>query len=360
VPHPASSSTSAPSGSDDDDKYLPWAGHGEQTLEEWDARRFRFVALLQEAPRNNGRVELCQDLDTSQMVAVKAMPLAWVCESHEAFRRAHPQENELPWRDFGALDFLSRTMGLRCVCAFVGLYSRPSEAHGREICLVLSYCSGGDLFSWLERGISGAIGVERENAARPLMLKVVQAVRDIHLQGVAHGDLSLENILLEREVTDPALGEVRLIDFGACSGRRARGLRGKPSYQAPEVHTDQEYCAFTADAFSVGVMIFTLVVGNYPWRSTRPHVCQCWRFCAEKNLVAYLAKRKLKCGGGPEGPERIVTLAELLSRELVDLLSGMFAVDPERRIGVAAALEHPWFARAAGPNGGSQASAQGS
>lgn len=318
--------------------------------EEWDPQRFRFIALLQEAPRNNGCVELCEDLRTSQTVAVKAMPISWVRESHEAFVAAYPEENELPWRDIGALRFLSQAAGLRGVCSFIGLYSRASEKHGSEICLVLSYCAGGDLFSWLETSMPVA-GRVREVITRPLMRRVMEAVRDIHEYGVAHGDLSLENVLLETEETDPERAEVRLIDFGACTGRVASGRRGKPSYQAPEVHLDGLYNALAADAFSLGVMIFTLAVGNYPWRSTRHHICPVFRFAAEKGLLAYLARRKVKIGDSGEA----VSLAALLSSELISLLTGLLAIEPASRFTVPEALEHPWF-QAAGLGDSSGAS----
>lgn len=234
--------------------------------QEWDPQRFRHVALLQEAPRNSGRVELQEDLQTGRHVAVKAMPSAWVCSSHEAFVEAHPEENELPWRDILTTFHLSQVAGLTCVCEFVGLFHRQAE-EGLEVCIVLSFCAGGDLFCWLERS-QPLIGAQRESAARPLMQKVLQAVQTIHAQGVAHGDLSLENVLLlnaEEEAADPLAAEIRIIDFGASTGPRATGVRGKPSYQAPEVHSDEEYDAFAADTFSLGVMIFTLAVGNYPW-----------------------------------------------------------------------------------------------
>mmetsp|Transcript_135630 Transcript_135630/g.421377 ORF Transcript_135630/g.421377 Transcript_135630/m.421377 type:complete len:325 (+) Transcript_135630:85-1059(+) len=306
---------------------------------EWDPRRFRYVAMLQEAPRNNGRVELLEDSQTGRLVAAKTMPISWVCESHEAFLTAHPEENELPWRDIYTTYYLSKTAGLECVCDFVGLFLRRGEA-GPEVSFVLSYCSGGDLFSWLERSIP-LVGASREAASRPLMRSVFQAVGEIHTQGVAHGDLSLENVLLFSEAEEnalPASAEIRIIDFAASTGSRASGLRGKPSYQAPEVHSEAEYDAKTADVFSLGVMLFTLAVGNYPWRSTRPHVCPCFRYAADRGLPAYLARRKIR-GNGDEQ----VTLAALLSPELVSLLTGLLSIEISTRLPLQAALEHPWF-----------------
>lgn len=345
VPPGAETNDSSPAAPMCDEIDVLFAGQSAGSLEEWDAGRFRFVATLQEAPRNNGRVELCEDLGTSSMVAVKAMPVSWTHESHEAFVMAHPEENELPWRDIGATRHLSQVAGLSCVCRFVGLFRRSSETFGTEVCLVLSYCAGGDLFSWLERSLP-TTGPAREAAARPLMRAVFEVVSQVHAAGIAHGDLSLENVLLAKEETDPELADIRLIDFGACTGPRAVGARGKPSYQAPEVHDGQEYDAMAADSFSLGVMVFTLAVGNYPWRSTRPHACPCFKFVTERGLAAYLARRKIRCGD--EADAQILTLASLLSPALVSLLSGLLALDPRARPAPAAALAHPWFRAGAG------------
>merc|ERR1740130_1354209 len=69
------------------------------TPSDWDAERFRHVALIQEASRNQGRVELAEDKLTGRLVAMKVMPLSWICERHEDFVAVHPGENECPWRD---------------------------------------------------------------------------------------------------------------------------------------------------------------------------------------------------------------------------------------------------------------------
>merc|ERR1719277_2990903 len=100
--------------------------------------------------------------------------------------------------------------------------------------MVLSYCAGGDLLTHM-RGFAGA-PAEREELARPIARRLVDAVLQIHRHGRAHGDLSLENVLLAREASDPEAAEIRVIDFGCSTGPRATGLRCKPSYQAPELH----------------------------------------------------------------------------------------------------------------------------
>jgi len=326
-------------------------------IEVWDWQRFRRRAILREAARNQGQVELAEDLLQGRLVAVKAMPTSWVCESPAAFKAAHPEENELPWCDIAATFHLSCIARLSCVCTFVGIFQRntvvaapdaaigssgesPRSAAGTptekdEKCLVLSYCAGGDLFSWLERSLAaGCNGTCRETLARPLLHRLFQAVSDVHAQGVAHGDLSLENILL----FDNQDVAVCLIDFGASTGSRASGVRGKPSYQAPEMHTDLEYDAFLADAFSLGVLVFSLVVGDYPWLSTKPHRCSKYMFFTQRGMVSYLSRRKVRNGGGD-----IITLAALLSPEITAILEGLLCVDPLHRLSVDAALQSSWF-----------------
>jgi len=337
------------------------------SLEPWDYQRFVLIATLQEAPRNFGRVELCKDLITDQLVAAKAMPLAWTCRSHQEFIATYPDSFELPWRDICVTHYLSKE-GIARVCDLIGVFKRwkpcPATAENgcfglqetagpgsgasdvilcdgayEELCMVLSYCAGADLFLWLEKSLP-LLGVEREWACRPVLREVLQAVCEIHERGIAHGDLSLENILLaHEEELDPDLVQIRIIDFGACSGRFAEGVRGKASYQAPEMHLCQEYDAFQADAFSVGVMMFTLAVGNYPWKSTRQHgCCQSFRFHAERGMAAFLAKKKVKIAGGA-----IVSVLESLSPQLVALLTGLLSVDPATRMTLEAALGHTWF-----------------
>merc|ERR1711908_93211 len=127
-------------------------------------------------------------------------------------------------------------------------------------------------------------------------------------------------------------------DFGASTGRGGRGTRGKPSYQAPEMHTGEDYDAFLADAFSLGVLVFSLVVGDYPWQSTRYQLCTKFKFYAQKGMAAYLCRRKVQSSDG-----RIVTLAEFLSPEITALLEGLLCVDPLKRLDVNSALQCAWL-----------------
>mmetsp|Transcript_106237 Transcript_106237/g.188885 ORF Transcript_106237/g.188885 Transcript_106237/m.188885 type:complete len:354 (-) Transcript_106237:175-1236(-) len=329
--------------------------------EAWNSARFRLVTILQEAPRNHGHIELLEETDLSRQVrllAAKVMPLWWTCESQVDFLSKYPDEQEFPWRDICLTRYLWNAVGPGCVCELVGLFRRTGSStgtlpmsgtcYGKEIqdeeptkddedklCLVTSYCCGADVFTWLERSLN--VLDDREAAVKPMMLRVLEIMYDIHSVGVAHGDLSLENVMFAEEPVDGEPLALRVIDFGAGSSSIARGVRGKPSYQAPEMHLVPEYNAFAADVFSLGVMIFILVVGNYPWQSTRPYACRYYRFSAEKGFEAFLERRKIR------RQDQLLSLSQVLSPSVISLLGGMLCSDPQKRMTLPAALQHSWF-----------------
>merc|ERR1719162_2925839 len=100
-------------------------------------------------------------------------------------------------------------------------------------------------------------------------MELFRAVQQLHDMQIAHRDISLENVLQTHEVTGAAT--IRMIDFGMASTRREfrHSVRGKSSYQAPEMHTDSKYDAFLSDTFAVGVIVFMILLQDYPWTSTK-------------------------------------------------------------------------------------------
>lgn len=78
---------------------------------------------------------------------------------------------------------------------------------------------------------------------------------------MCHRDLKLENILLTSNL------DLKVIDFGLSSRGDLScisGAVGSPSYVAPEVLTEEEYDGRNVDIFSLGVLLFVIVVGKFP------------------------------------------------------------------------------------------------
>eukprot|EP00472_Partenskyella_glossopodia_P008104 CAMPEP_0197527730 /NCGR_PEP_ID=MMETSP1318-20131121/22631_1 /TAXON_ID=552666 /ORGANISM="Partenskyella glossopodia, Strain RCC365" /LENGTH=436 /DNA_ID=CAMNT_0043082517 /DNA_START=133 /DNA_END=1443 /DNA_ORIENTATION=+ len=149
--------------------------------------------------------------------------------------------------------------------------ARLIETVERPTCVwaVMEYANSGELFAMIED--QGSI---IENDAKNIMKQCADAVAFMHSMGVAHLDLSLENILVH-ETFD---GQIvpKIIDFGMaqeiCTLHDASSSRpGKPSYMAPEIHAGETFDPQKADAFSLGVVLFTMLTGVPPFRLASPH-----------------------------------------------------------------------------------------
>ena len=154
----------------------------------------------------------------------------------------------------------------------------------------------------------------RKASAQKIFRQVCKGVKSLHRAGVAHMDLKPENILLDVDTQ-----KVAICDFGSCVWMKNQrtnevsGLRGTKEYYAPEL-IESEYCydPFKVDSFSLGVLLFILHTGAFPY-SNNYHRCN------------YDAK-------------------ELgFSHELAHLLEALLQADPSERISVSEALKHPWL-----------------
>ncbi|MCB9632312.1 MAG: serine/threonine protein kinase [Sandaracinus sp.] len=97
-------------------------------------------------------------------------------------------------------------------------------------------------------------------------LEVASALAYAHSQGVVHRDVSPSNVLLS------LAGEVKLTDFGIAKAffgtprlTRSGAVKGKVPYIAPE-YAQTGKADTRADQFSLGVMIYELLVGERPFR----------------------------------------------------------------------------------------------
>ena len=129
---------------------------------------------------------------------------------------------------------------------------------GDETSLVMPLAGGGDL----ERALSQREAPFDEGTARHCFRQIIGALRCCHERGIAHGDIKLENILVDGEPWN-----LLLCDFGCATSARTRSdVVGTRHYVAPEIVQDSpSYDGQAADIFSAGVLLYTMLVGHFPF-----------------------------------------------------------------------------------------------
>jgi len=237
------------------------AGEVSSDVHPWKSGNFKFVKTLQEAPRSHGKVDMMHD-PVGLPVAVKIMPNWWLKNGPSEFRAAYPHETEHPWRDVGLISTLN-TMKFAYACDLIGVYRDQAATY-----FVTSLATEGDLFSWSSRAPKP--GRAREETLKDIMRQICIGVRLLHEVGIAHRDLSLENILL----TDAGDGKlhVKIIDYSmAAIAQHGSGYKhGKSAYKAPEMFKKGDYDFFMSDTFALGVVLYAMAWQRYPWKSTAP------------------------------------------------------------------------------------------
>lgn len=257
------------------------------------------------------------------------MPNKWVTAGPGQFRQQHPDSSEQPWFDLACLRFLS-DQRFPWACQLIGLFRDELNSY-----VVAELASEGDLFST----VTGVPGRANELKWQPLVRQLCQAVQTLHDFGIAHRDISMENVLLTRIGDDL---QVKLIDFGCGTiQRHCTEVRGKPPYQAPEMHAGV-YDAFLSDAFAIGVLIYCIAALDLPWASTEPGRCRFYDRINAKGFRSVLEDRRaMQNSGSP--------LKAVFSEALVCLLEGLLASDPNCRL----TLGESCYLDAKGSTGGS-------
>lgn len=108
-----------------------------------------------------------------------------------------------------------------------------------------------------------------EEEAKKIFTQILDTLVYIHSQGVAHSDLKLENILY-----DEIASKVTVIDFGGSmfvnelEDQTTHKVFCTPAYSSPEqLQNEQGVNLQKADVWALGVLLFKLTTGLFPFRA---------------------------------------------------------------------------------------------
>lgn len=204
--------------------------------------------------------------------------------------------------------------------------------------LASEYCEGGELFTVLSSTKGGKIPSQ---TLQEVMFQILSSVAALHKAGVAHRDLSLENVVVHKD------GCIRLIDFGQSLLVHAAGddlqeafvqlshlgVSGKKFYRPPEARLTNcvAHSAKKLDVFACGVMLYVLAVGEYPFDPS--------------DYSSMFPEKELDSGRcfGLRRRLQSKNLESEMPKEMLNLMEQLMAPNPEKRISAEEALAHPWL-----------------
>lgn len=153
-------------------------------------------------------------------------------------------------------------------------------------------------------------------AALWITRQIAEALAALHRKGFIHGDVKPDNIRLLDE------GEAMLLDLGFAHRpgenavlREEGYILGTANYLAPELCGSEPRDDFRCDVFSLGILLFEMLVGQLPYPTG--------------------SERETLRRHQSEIPVDLLDVLPAAPRSIVALLDRMLAMDPAERPGAA-------------------------
>lgn len=251
------------------------------------------------------KVKLATHLPTRKKVAVKIIDKTKIPQNMKAYAATEP----------GVLCRLKHANVVKLML---------TEETETEIFIYLQFMAGSDMHSYIQQK-----QYLQEGEARNLFVQMLDACSYIHKEGIVHRDIKLENILISHKKVN-GVHKALLIDFGFAaivphSDFKFTDYPGSVCYAAPELLAGKPYDGTKVDVYALGVTLFTMIHGRYPFYSTD-----------QKELYDKIWHDPVVC-------------ASDVTDECADLLRLMLAKDPAERPSMRELKSHPWMQDATNP-----------
>ncbi|KAH0554150.1 tribbles homolog 2-like [Cotesia glomerata] len=266
-------------------EFVPTTQHGPTILGD----RFLLVG-----PAEGSALYRCVDVQTGQQLVAKQLTAS--DKGGEALLQAH-----------------MRLEGTGAASAVAGIVDA-----GRDKKYLLLEGHHGDLHAYVR-----ARRRLREPEARRLFRQVSKAVATCHENGVVLRDLKLRKFVFADEARTrlrlESLEDAVIVDD---DDDKLTDRRGCPAYVAPEVlRSGRAYSGKAADIWSLGVLLYTMLVGRYPFNDAE-----------HASLFAKISRG-------------LFSVPDLFSARARCLIQAILRREPSERPDAPDLLRHPWLSK---------------
>eukprot|EP01063_Lacrimia_lanifica_P012917 TRINITY_DN1960_c0_g1_i1.p1 TRINITY_DN1960_c0_g1~~TRINITY_DN1960_c0_g1_i1.p1 ORF type:complete len:516 (+),score=87.57 TRINITY_DN1960_c0_g1_i1:36-1583(+) len=204
----------------------------------------------------------------------------------------------------------------------VTLHALEFDPNSFSVWLLMEYVDGARNLGEIRAEHGEGVGEDR---ARRFLIQILEGLQAIHLAGIAHRDIKCENFVVDSserlKITDFGLSCLQPIgeDGQAAKEHYLKNRCGTPNYAAPEMLSPEAgYDGFKADVWSVGVVLYGMLVGKLP-------------FPGGSLATLFVAI---------QGEDYVIP--ESVGVGAADLIRRVLKVDVAKRATITEIFDHPW------------------
>lgn len=173
-----------------------------------------------------------------------------------------------------------------------------------------------------------------EDICRYFFLQLIDGLKHIHSHSYVHRDIKTENLLLNSDF------DLLISDFGHCTifkngalemdseDNHWRGI-GTAKYNPPEASSRVMKESSAVDVFMAGVVLFIMLFGETPFKKGAVKDDHHYQYFFEGNPQRFWNSHAQ-------------SMRMFVPDSLIDLLTGMFSVEPSQRLTISEIEAHPW------------------